>query len=91
MANKRWNIDGKKYELLFNPFNGKEDCVLSFCQDIEDPTCFWYASEDMKVEYDCEFAGSIEEIKELFEEMYADHLQDKVSYYEELLGKWEET
>ena len=89
MANKRWVTDGKRYELCFTPFY-EEECVLSFCQDKDDPTCFWYVSDQMKVEYDCEFANSIEEAKEMFEERYADHIREEIAYYESLLDKWEE-
>ena len=89
MGNKRWVTEGERHELLFRPFND-EECVLSFCQDKDDPTCFWYVSEQMKVEYDCEFADSIEEAKEMFEEMYADHIRDEIAYYESLLDNWEE-
>ena len=89
MANKRWVTDGKKHDLLFTPFY-EEECVLSFCQDKDDPSCFWYVSEPLKVEHDCEFADSIEEAEEMFEEMYADHIQEEIAYYESLFDKWEE-
>ena len=89
MANKRWVTEGKRHELLFTPYY-TEGCVLSFCQDKDDPNCFWYVSEDMKVEDDCEFADSIEEAKEMFEEMYADYIRDKIASCEDLLKKWEE-
>lgn len=89
MANKRWEIDGKKYELIFEKFH-EEECVLSFCVDKDDPTCFWYVSDELKVECDCEFANSIDEAKEMFEEMYADHIRDEIAYYESILDMWEE-
>lgn len=90
MANKRWVTDGKKYNLLFTLFYD-ETCVLSFCQDKDDATCFWYVSDGLKVEDDCEFADSIEEAKELFEEIFYDRICNQIAYYEELLRKWEET
>lgn len=89
MANRRWVTNGEKYDLLFTPFND-EICILSFCQDKDDPTCFWYVSESLNVEHDCEFADSIEEAKELFEEKYFDHIQDEIAYYETISQRWEE-
>lgn len=89
MANKRWTTDGKKHELLFTKYYD-EECVLVFCVDKDDPTCFWYVSEELKVEDNCVFADSIEEAKEMFEEMYADHIREEIDHYENILRKWEE-
>lgn len=87
--NKRWVTDGKKYELLFRR-NGDEVCVLSFVQEIVNPTYFWFTSDELCVEYDCETADSIDEAKEIFEEKYEEYLEDQIVYYENLLDAWKE-
>lgn len=87
--NKRWITDGKKYELLFRRY-GEEVCVLSFVQDIADPTYFWFTSDELSVEYDCETADNIDEAKEIFEEKYEEYLEDQIAYYESLLDAWKE-
>lgn len=88
--NKRWVDYANKSDLMFRKFGGDEECVLSFTQSKEDKTCFLFVSEDLKVEYDYEFFDSVEEAKEAFEEMYAEHIRDEISYYETLLENWEE-
>ena len=88
--NKRWIDYANKSDLMFRKFGCDEECVLSFTQSEEDKTCFLFVSEDLKVEYDYEFFDSVEEAKKAFEEMYAEHIRDEISYYETLLENWEE-
>ncbi|MBP0983056.1 MAG: hypothetical protein J6A19_04955 [Oscillospiraceae bacterium] len=88
-TNRQWVEQNGCYELHFAKFE-KDEIVLKFVPDKEDKTCFWYVSEDLKVEYDCEYFDSLEEAKEEFELKYEAFLEDQAEYYESLLEQWNE-
>ncbi len=57
----------------------------------EDAECFWYVSDFLKVEHDCLFAVNSDEAMEDFEDMIAEHIDDEIAYYEQMLERFEET
>lgn len=88
-ANRKWIQNGECYELHFTKFYDDE-VVLKFVADDNEPGCYIFVSEELNVEFDYIHAESIEEAKKELELKYAEHLESEVSYYEELLRKWEE-
>lgn len=88
-ANRHWVEQNGCYELHFAKF-GNDEIVLKFVPSKEDKTCFWYTSEDLKVDYDCEYFDSLEEAKEEFELKCEAFLEDQIEYYESLLEQWNE-
>ncbi len=88
-TNRHWVEQNGCYELHFEKFE-KDEIVLKFVPSKADKTCFWYTSEDLKVEYDCEYFDSLEEAKEEFEYMYEQFLESEIGYYESLLDMWNE-
>lgn len=84
---KKWVENNGRYELHFDPFY--EDIILlSFIQDKEAPTCWWYVSDVLKVEHDSICENNLEEAKIVFEYMISSHYQNQISYYEDLLSKF---
>ena len=47
-------------------------------------------SELLNVEHGEEFAGSIEDAMEQFEDMVIDYIKEKIVYYDEILDKFQE-
>ena len=88
-TNVHWEVNEGCYDLHFDKF-GEDVIVLTFAKDNDIPNCYNYKSEDLKVEDDYEYADTLEEIKEIFELMYEEHLQDEINYYECLLNMWNE-
>lgn len=86
-SRRYWAVLNGCYELHFEKF-GVYEVVLKFIPDKKDNTCFWYASKDLKVEFDCEYFDSLEEAKEEFELKYEVFLEDQIEYYESLLKQW---
>ena len=84
---KRWIKNNETYELHFEPYY-EDEIVLAFTNDKDDMNCFWYVSELLNVENDCIFADSIEETKEEFERLIAQHYEGQASYYDELYNKF---
>lgn len=87
--NKYWLLNDGVYELHFTQFYDDE-IILKFIQDKNDSENYIYVSELLNVEHDKEFAESIEDAMEQFEYMVVDYIQEKISYYEEMLDKFQE-
>lgn len=87
--NRYWLLNDGVYELHFTQFYDDE-IILKFIQDKEDSENYIYVSELLNVEHDEEFAESVEDAMEQFEAMVVDHIQEQISYYEEMLGKFQE-
>lgn len=88
-TNRYWEIKNDCYELHFIKYE-IDEVVLKFAPDKNDNGLYWYVSEDLKVEADCERYDSIEEAKEDFELMYEQYLEGQINFYEELLEQWNE-
>lgn len=77
------------YELRFTQFYDDE-IILKFIQDKNDLENYIYVSELLNVEYDKEFAESVADAIEQFEDMVIYHIEEKINYYEEMLDKFQE-
>lgn len=77
------------YELHFTQFYDDE-IILKFIQDKEDSENYIYVSDLLNVEHDEEFAGSIEDAMEQFEDIVIDYIKEKIDYYDEMLDKFQE-
>jgi hypothetical protein len=89
--NKHWEYD-EFYESLnlhFTQFYDDE-IIISFVQDKDDNNFFIYVSNLLNVEYDYLESETIEEAKEECEYKVREYIQDQVSYYEDMLEKFEE-
>lgn len=87
--NRYWLVKDDVYELHFTQFYDDE-IILKFIQDKNDLENYIYVSELLNVERDEEFAVSVEDAMEQFEDMVVDHIQEQISYYEEMLDKFQE-
>ena len=87
--NRYWLLNDNVYELHFTQFYDDE-IILKFIQDKNDSENYIYVSELLNVEYDDILAESIEDAMEQFEDMVVDHIQEKISYYDEMLDKFQE-
>lgn len=87
--NRYWLENDELYELHYTRFCDDE-IILKFIQDKNDSESYIYVSELLNVEHDEEFAESIEDAMEQFEYMVVDHIQEQISYYEEMLDKFQE-
>lgn len=87
--NRYWLQNDDVYELHFTQFYDDE-IILKFIQDKEDSENYIYVSELLNVKHDEEFAESIEDAMEQFEDMVLEHIQEQISYYDEMLEKFQE-
>lgn len=87
--NRYWLVNDDVYELHFTQFYDDE-IILKFIQDKEDSENYIYVSELLNVEHDEILAESIEDAMEQFEYMVVDHIQEQISYYDEMLYKFQE-
>lgn len=87
--NRYWLQNDDVYELHFTQFYDDE-IILKFIQDKEDSENYIYVSELLNVEHDEEFAESIEDAMEQFEDIVLEHIQEQISYYDEMLEKFQE-
>lgn len=87
--NRYWLANDDIFELHFTHFYDDE-VVLKFKQDKDDLEIYIYVSDLLKVEYDIIEADSVEDAMEQFEDMIIDHIQDEISYYEDMLEKFQE-
>lgn len=87
--NRYWLDNDDVYELHFTQFYDDE-VILKFKQDKDDPENYIYVSDLLKVEYDEIYANSVDDAMEQFEDMIIDYIEDKISYYEEMLDKFQE-
>lgn len=63
---------------------------MKFVQGKDDSENYIYVSKLLNVEHDDILAESIEDAMEQFEDMVVDHIQEQISYYEEMLDKFQE-
>ncbi len=88
--NRYWLVnDDDVYELHFTQFYDDE-IILKFIQDKDDSENYIYVSDLLNVEHDEVQAESVEDAMEQFEDMVVDHIKDEISYYEEMLDKFQE-
>lgn len=87
--NRYWLAYDDIFESHFTQFHDDE-VILKFKQDKDDPEIYIYVSDLLKVEYDIIEADSVEDTMEQFEDMIIDHIQDEISYYEDMLEKFQE-
>ncbi len=88
-GNRYWLLNDDVYELHFTQFYDDE-IILKFIQDKEDSENYIYVSDLLNVEHDEEFAGSIEDAMEQFEDIVIDYIKEKIDYYDEMLDKFQE-
>ena len=84
-----WLLNDDVYELHFTQYYDDE-IILKFIQDKEDSENYIYVSDLLNVEHDEEFAGSIEDAMEQFEDIVIDYIKEKIDYYDEMLDKFQE-
>lgn len=87
--NRYWLINDDVYELHFTQFYDDE-IILKFVQDKDDLENYIYVSSLLNVEHEEILAESVEDAMEQFEDMVVDHIQEQISYYEEMLDKFQE-
>lgn len=87
--NRYWLVNDDVYELHFTQFYDDE-VILKFIQDKDDSDNYIYVSNLLNVEHDEIFADSVEDAMEQFEDMVVEHIQEEISYYEEILDKFKE-
>lgn len=87
--NRYWLVNNDAYELHFTQFYNDE-IILKFIQDKDDSENYIYVSELLNVEHDEILAESIGDAMEQFEDMIADHIQEQISYYKDMLDKFQE-
>ncbi len=86
--NRYWLLNDDVYELHFTQFY--DEIILKFIQDKEDSENYIYVSDLLNVEHDEEFAKSIGDAMEQFEDMVIDYIKEKIAYYDEMLDKFQE-
>ena len=87
---KYWEVGDKNkfgkecYKLHFSQFyeEENENVVAVFVQDETDEDLYLYASEELNVEYDAIIADSIEDAKQLIEDMLVEHWEDEIDCLE---------
>lgn len=87
--NRYWLVNDDVYELHFTQFYDDE-IILKFIQDKDDSENYIYVSNLLNVEHDEIQAESVEDAMEQFEDMISEHIFDEISYYEEMLDKFNE-
>ena len=87
--NRYWLVNDDVYELYFTQFYDDE-IILKFIQDKGDLENYIYVSELLNIEHDEILAESIEDAMEQFEDMIVNHIQEQISYYDEMLDKFQE-
>lgn len=87
--NRYWLVNDDVYELHFTQFYDDE-IILKFIQDKDDSENYIYVSDLLNVENDEIQANSIEDAMEQFENMIVEHVNDEISYYENMLDKFNE-
>lgn len=86
--NRYWLLNDDVYELHFTQFY--DEIILKFIQDKEDSENYIYVSYLLNVEHDEEFAKSIGDAMEQFEDMVIDYIKENIAYYDEMLDKFQE-
>jgi len=86
--NRYWLVNDNVYELHFTQFYDDE-IILKFIQYKDDSENYIYVSDLLNVEHDEIQADSVEDAMEQFEDMVVEHIKDEISYYEEMLDKFQ--
>lgn len=87
--NRHWLVNDNVYELHFTQLYDNE-IILKFVKDKDNLENYIYVSEMLNVEHDEILAESIEDAMEQFEDKVIDHIQQQISYYDEMLDKFQE-
>lgn len=87
--NRYWLVNDDVYELHFTQFY-YDEIILKFVQDKDNSENYIYVSSLLNVEHEGILAESVEDAMEQFEDMVVDHIQEQISYYEEMLDKFQE-
>lgn len=87
--NRYWLLNDDVYELHFTQFYDDE-IILKFIQDKNDLENYIYVSKLLNVEHDEILAESVEDAMEQFEDMVINYIIEKISYYDEMLDKFQE-
>ncbi len=87
--NRYWLENENVYELHFTQFYDDE-IILKFVQDKDDAENYIYVSDLLNVEHDEIQADSLEDAMEQFEDVVVEHIKDEISYYEDMLDKFQE-
>ena len=74
--NRYWLLNDDVYELHFTQFY--DEIILKFIQDKEDSENYIYVSDLLNVEHDEEFARSIGDAMEQFEDMVIDYIKERL-------------
>ena len=67
-----------------------DEVILSWQLNDSEPDTFYYVSSMLNVEQDAIFADNPDEAMEEFADMVIEHIEDKISYYEDMLDKFKE-
>lgn len=91
--NRYWlatGADDDVFELHFEQYYDDE-VILKFVKDKNDLENYIYVSDLLNVEHDEIIqADSVDDAMEQFEDMVAEYIQDEISYYENMLEKFQE-
>ena len=87
--NRYWLLNDDVYELHFTQFYDDE-IILKFIQDKENSEHYIYVSDLLNVEHDEILTESTEYAMEQFADMVVNHIQEQMSYYDEMLDKFQE-
>lgn len=87
--NRYWLVNDDVYELHFTQFYDDE-IILKFVQDKGYSENYIYVSDLLNVEHDEILSKSIEDAIEQFEDMIVDYIKEQISYYDEMLDKFQE-
>lgn len=87
--NRYWLVNNDVYELHFTHFYDDE-IILKFIQDKNNSENYIYVSDLLNVEHDEEFAESVEDAMEQFEDMVIGYIKENIAYYDEMLDKFQE-
>jgi len=86
--NKYWTYRDGSYELHFIHFYDDDEIILTFVQGAEGT--FWYLSDILRGGDNYINAISINDAKKQLEDKIREHIEDEITYYEEMLEKFDE-
>lgn len=86
--NRYWLVNDDIYELHFTQFYDDE-IILQFVQDENDSENYFYVSKLLNKEESIQ-ANSVEDAMNQFEEMVIEHIEDEISYYKDMLKRFNE-
>lgn len=81
---KYWLVCEHHYELHVMSCHDDE-IFLKFVVDTKDSKNYIYVSDFLNVEYDELTADSLEDALDQFEDLVTDHINEKISYYKDML------